>query len=123
MVIFLDTYAIIEIDRDNPNYRNYAFQQIDAVTTIFNLAEIYFYYLKNFGQNEADDIYNIIKPMAINVGDSIIKEAGKFKLLHLKKRLSFADCVGYATALKFNAKFLTGDYAFKDFDNVEFVKK
>ena len=122
MVVFLDTFAIIEIDKDNPNYRKYALVQADAITTIFNLIEVYFYYIKNHGQAEADDIYGIIKPMAVRIDDSIIKEAGKFKLIHLKKRFSFADCVGYITALKFNAKFLTGDYAFKGFENVEFVR-
>lgn len=122
MVIFLDTFAIIEIDRGNPNYRKYALKQIDAITTVFNLIEIYFYYLKNYGQIEADDVYKIIKDMAIEIDDYIIKEAGKFKLLHLKKRFSFADCIGYITALKFKAKFLTGDYAFKGLENVEFVR-
>ena len=122
MVIFLDTFAIIEIDKGNTNYRKYSIEKIEAVTTIFNVIEIYFYYLKNFGQDEADSIYEIIKPLSIEVDDSIIKNASKFKLLHLKKRYSFADCMGYQTAKKFNARFLTGDCAFKGLDNVEFVK-
>ena len=60
--------------------------------------------------------------MVIPINDGIIKEAMKFKLAHLKKRFSFADCIGYMTALKIKAKFVTGDYAFKGLENVEFIK-
>ena len=120
MVIFLDTYAIIEIDAANPNYSDYIKEQ--AITTIFNLLEVHFYYLKKFGQKEAAEIFDYIAPLAVYVDSSILKEANKFKLVHLKKRFSFADCIGYQTALMYNAKFVTGDYLFKDFDNVEFVK-
>ena len=122
MVIFLDTYAIVEIDTDNPRYRKYVLDSTDAATTIYNLSEIYFVYLKKFGQKEADEIYEIAKGMVIPIDDNIIKEAMKFKLAHLKKRFSFADCIGYMTALKIKAKFVTGDYAFKGMENVEFVK-
>ena len=122
MVIFLDTYAIVEIDTDNPIYRKYVLDSTDAATTIFNLSETYFVYLKKFGQKEADEIYEIAKGMVIPIDDDIIKEAMKFKLAHLKKRFSFADCIGYMTALKLQAKFITGDYAFKGMENVEFVK-
>ena len=122
MQYFLDTYALIEIATQNPVYRQYSLSPIDAVTTIFNLMEIHFYYLKNFGNEEAERIYALIIPLIINTDDDIIKEANKFKLANNKKRLSFTDCIGYMTALKQNAKFVTGDHAFKDFKNVEFVK-
>ena len=122
MVIFLDTYAIIEIDKNSPNYRKYALEATNAITTIFNLIEIHFYYLKKFGQKEADDIYNIIKPMVMRIDDPIIREANRFKLKFLKKRFSFADCIGYIAAQKYKAQFLTGDYMFKGLEGVEFVK-
>ena len=122
MVIFLDTYAIIEIAIDNPNYRKHALESKESITTVFNLIEAHFYYLKHYGQKEADKIYGIVKDIVTPVDDLILKKANEFKLIHLKKRFSFADCIGYATALKFNAKFLTGDYAFKGLDNVEFVR-
>jgi len=121
MVIFLDTYAIIEIDKGNSNYRKYSLTT-DAITTLFNLMEVHFYYIKNYGQKEADEIYSIVKSKVIPLDDSIIKEANKFKLKYLKKRFSFADCVGYITARKYNANFLTGDYMFKGVEGVEFVK-
>lgn len=121
MVIFLDTYAIIEIDKGNPNYKDY-FIGTNAITTAFNLIEVHLYYLKNFDEKEAEEVYGIVKQIVVRIDDSMIKDANKFKLKYLKKRLSFADCVGYITARRYNAKFLTGDYAFKDLENVEFVK-
>ena len=100
----------------------YVLDSKDAITTIFNLIETDFYYLKNLGKEEAGKAYNVVKTLVIPIDDSIIKEANAFKLANLKKRFSFADCVGYIAALKFNAKFLTGDYAFKGLENVEFVR-
>ena len=122
MVVFLDTYAIIEIAIQNPSYKPYELSSEEAITTIFNLTEIHFYYLKNFGIEEAEKAYNKVKSIIIPIDDSIIKEANTFKLKNLKRRFSFADCIGYVTARKYNARFLTGDYAFKGLEAVEFVK-
>lgn len=122
MQYFLDTYALIEIAKQNPDYKDYAISSIEAGTTIFNIMELHFYYLKNFGNEEAERIYNLISPLLISTDDEIIKDANKFKLANLKKRLSFTDCIGYVAALTLNLKFVTGDYAFKGLENVEFVK-
>ena len=122
MKYFFDTYAIIEILVQNPKYNNYTITPIEAGTTIFNIMEVHFYCLKNFGNDEAERIYSLILPLLISTDDDVIKNANKFKLANLKKRFSFVDCIGYMTALKLNAKFVTGDYAFKNFENVEFVK-
>ena len=122
MVIFLDTYAIIEIAIQNPDYKGYSLVSTEAITSVFNLMETHFYYLKNYGIAEAEKIYNVLKPLMVRIDDAIIKEANSFKLKNLKKRLSFADCIGYAAARKFGAKFVTGDYMFKGLEGVEFVK-
>lgn len=122
MRYLLDTYALIEIATQKPAYKEYSFDSMHAATTIFNLMELHFYYLKNYGHEEAEKIYKIVGEFLTGVDDEIIKEANKFKLQNLKKRMSFTDCIGYITALKLSAKFVTGDYAFKNFENVEFVK-
>ena len=122
MVIFLDTYAIIAIDTKSDSYSKYNLDPEESVTTVFNLAEAYFVYLKKFGEKEADGMYDVVREMIIPIDDSVIKEAMKFKLENTKKRLSFADCIGYMAAIKLKAKFVTGDYAFKNFEGVEFIK-
>ena len=122
MVIFLDTYALIEIDLGNPHFKKYTLTPTHAITTQLNLIELYFVYLKRFGEKEANRAYLQAKLLLVPVDDSIIKEAMKFKLYHLKKRYSFADCIGYVMAKKLGAPFLTGDYAFKGLEGVEFVQ-
>lgn len=122
MQYFLDTYALIEILSGNENYKKYPFDQEQAICTLFNLMEAHFYFLRKSGKEKADEAYELLKPLAVKIDDISLKEANSFKLKNLKKRLSFADCIGYITALRLNAKFITGDYAFKDFENVEFVK-
>ena len=119
---FLDTYAIIEILEGNENYKNYVFDKKQVMFTIFNLMEAHFYFLKNYGKAKANGVYDELKSLVVSVDDSIIKDANDFKLRNLRARMSFTDCIGYVSALKLNAKFVTGDYAFKNFDNVEFVK-
>ena len=122
MQYFLDTYALIEIAAQNPEYRRYTINPIEAGTTIFNIMELHFYYLKHFGSGEAEKIYDIVSPLIISTDDDIIKDANKFRLANNKKRLSFTDCIGYIASIKLKLKFVTGDYAFKGLDNVEFVK-
>ena len=94
MQCFLDTYALIEIATQNPGYRAYSINPIEAGTTIFNIMELHFYYLKHFGNEEAEKIYNLVSPLLISTDDDIIKDANKFKLANIKKRFSFADCIG-----------------------------
>ena|SRR3989338_8079570 len=122
MKYFFDTYALIEIFLQNPKYENYTLNPIEAGTTIFNIMELHFYCLKNFGDGEAEKIYNLVSSLIISTDDDIIKDANKFKLANLKKRLSFTDCIGYLSSIKLNLKFVTGDYAFKGLENVEFVQ-
>ena len=122
MQYFLDTYALIEIAARNPDYKDYTINSIEAGTTVLNVMELHFYYLKNFGNEEAEKIYNLVTPLIISTDDEIIKDANKFKLANLKKRFSFTDCVGYVAAIKLNLKFVTGDYAFKGLAAVEFVR-
>ena len=55
MNYFFDTYAIIEIIKQNPNYRIYINEE--ATITIFNLAEIYWSVLNDFGEEKADIVF------------------------------------------------------------------
>ena len=122
MQYFLDTYALIEIATQNPEYSDYTISPIEAGTTIFNIMELHFYYLKHFGNEEAERIYSLVIPLLISTDDDIIKDANKFKLANFKKRFSFTDCIGYVASIKLKLSFVTGDYAFKGMENVEFVR-
>ena len=116
---FFDTYAYFEIVRGNPKYKKY--EDSIAVTTIFNLAELNYGLKKEISKELADDITDRYADHVMDVHNEIIKEAMDLK--HRNKNLSIPDAVGYTVAKKLNIKFLTGDDDFKDFDNVEFVRK
>ena len=58
----------------------------------------------------------------VNIGDETLKEAIQFRKTLKKRRLSYADCIGYIYAKRHGMKFLTGDKEFENLPGVEFVK-
>ena len=115
---FFDTYALIELTKNNPNYIPYSDEVL--TTTLFNLVELYYGILRDFNEEKARYIYYKFKECANEVSDGIIFEASKLKLKN--KKLSYTDCIGYIFALKHNLRFLTGDKEFENMGKVEFVK-
>ena len=120
MKYFFDTYALIELAKNNPDYINYSGSVV--VTTIFNLAELYYSVLRDFNRQRAKEVFHKFKECADEVNDDVIFKAMEFKLTRKNQNLSYTDCIGYSYALKNGMKFLTGDRQFKGIDNVEFVK-
>ncbi|HDK42455.1 MAG TPA: type II toxin-antitoxin system VapC family toxin [Candidatus Pacearchaeota archaeon] len=118
---FFDTYAFIEIVKENKNYEPYK-KNIGIVTTIFNLMELHYSLLRTVGKAEADKHFDRLLSFIIEIPKEVIKEANHFKLINRKKRLSYVDCIGYIFSKRMGIKFLTGDNQFKDFENAEFVK-
>ena len=116
---FFDTYAFFEIIGGNPNYLPY--QDVRVITTIFNLAELNYNLKKEKDKKIADEITKKYWDFLVDVTFDDLKEAMNMKIKH--KDLSIPDVIGYITAKRFGVKFLTGDEGFKNFDNVEFVKK
>lgn len=118
---FFDSYAVVEIIDGNSKYEGYSDETF--VMTIFNLSEIYWFALREYNEKEADEIYYYFKQFVVEISDEILKEAIKFRKKNKKRRLSYADCIGYVFALKNNILFLTGDKEFQNLPNVEFVRK
>lgn len=119
---FWDTYAIAEFISGNPKFAK--FSQEPVAITIFNLAEIFWIALREYGEEKAEEIYNNYKQCVVEIDDEVIKEAIKFrKKVYKTKKISYADAIGYVYALKHKMKFLTGDKEFKELNNVEFVGK
>lgn len=118
---FFDTYAIIEIIKQNEKYLEYIDEE--ATITIFNLAEIYWSVLGDFGEEKANKVYEEYKKAVVEIDDETLKEAIKFRKKYKNRDMSYTDCIGYTYAKRHNMKFLTGDKEFQDLDNVEFVKK
>ncbi len=115
---FFDTYAFFEIIRGNPDYAKYA--GVQAITTIFNLAELNYNLKKEKGKAVADAYADKYAHYVVAVTADDIKEAMDLKVR--KKNLSIPDAVGYTIAMRHGVRFLTGDEDFRGMKGVEFVK-
>ncbi len=115
---FFDTYAMIELVDGNPAYARYA--EARPAFTKLNLYEFYLYLLRTSGFEVANRFLTHNCDLALDFGPDVIKEAAQLKLR--VKAMSMADTIGYVAAGKLGVRFLTGDKAFKDLPNVEFVK-
>ena len=120
MTYFFDTYAIIEIIKENKNYKPYSREEI--ITSILNLGELYYALLRDFDEKLANEWKEKLKECYLNINEGIVINAMKFKFENKNKNFSFIDCISYVLAKENNLKFLTGDKEFEDLDNVEFVK-
>ncbi|MBI2444856.1 hypothetical protein HYV43_00525 [Candidatus Micrarchaeota archaeon] len=117
---FFDSYALIELLKANANYFRYT--QSEIIMTNLNLFEVYHAFAKQYGQHRADRFFDDYKEKAIPYDEDVIRAAVLMKIRFADRRMSMADVIGYMVAAKKDVKFLTGDRAFEDLPNVEFVK-
>lgn len=120
MKYFYDSFAVIEFFKGNERVENY-FGEGLGVLTHFNLIEIHYAILREFTEQQADEFTKALVAFVVVPEVETILAASKFRVAHKKAGFSYTDCVGYLYALKHNMKFLTGDPAFREFPNVEFV--
>ena len=118
---FFDTYALIEIGKNNPHYAIYK-EDVRMILSVLNLMELAYFLLREKRENEIDEIFSNLIKFAVPYNKEILINAAKMKYEYKKERLSYVDCIGYFLAKKYCVKFLTGDQKFKDKDNVEFAK-
>jgi len=120
MKFFLDTYALIEIVKGNQKFQRYL--ESDAITLKDNLAELYYYLLRLYGENFANDALEKFSSIATEYPIGIIPKSMSFKHTNHKTKFSYIDCIGYTYALESKRFFLTGDRAFGGMKNVEIVR-
>ncbi|MFT4261040.1 MAG: PIN domain-containing protein [Candidatus Woesearchaeota archaeon] len=117
---FLDTYALIEILKENKNYEKY--KKGIFITTKLNLLELHYYLIRTTNEDVADEVFEDLEDLCVDISSDVYLNASRFKYLNKKKKLSFVDCISYLIARQENISFLTGDNAFEGFVGVEFVK-
>mgnify|MGYP001579147574 CR=1 FL=1 len=117
----LDTYALIEIAKQNVKFSEYLNSNF-AITDI-TLAEFYFVLLREDGENFADYWFKKLERYSLQVSKELLKEAIKFKYENRKQNISFFDAVDYIFSVKNGYYFVTGDKEFENMKNVEFKKK
>ena len=120
-IFFYDSYAVIEYIKNNPHFISYFEDHTDFIT-LFNLVEIYYSVLSESNKEKADAVLDTLFPLVVEPNKETIKEAMNLRLRHKKRKLSYADCVGYQIAKERKILFLTGDKEFKDLPNVIFLK-
>lgn len=120
MNFFFDSYAIIEILKNNPNYEK--FKNLTVFTNIINISEVYYHLINNAKEKIAKELISQLNIQLLNLDKESAIKAAEFKFQYKKEKLSYIDCLGYVIAKEINAKFLTGDEKFKNKNNVEFVK-
>jgi len=119
-VFYCDTYALIEIIGGNERYVIYTDHIL--ITSEYNLMELYYSFLKDYGKDMADLYFDEWNEFTVKIPSFILKKGMEIKLVNKNDRLSYVDCIGYAFALENGIKFLTGDSKFKGKNGVEFVK-
>jgi len=118
--IFFDSYTIIELINQNENYVRFSGELV--ITNALHLAEVHCHFLKEHNKQTADFWIRQLNFELINITTDIAIKGSSFKFENKKKKLSYADCIGYVTATEYNLKFLTGDNQFGYLEDVEFVK-
>ena len=98
---FFDTYAFFEVIRANPHYKPY--YETQAITTVFNLAELNYNLKKEMSKKAADELTEKYAAYLVHVAIDDIKEAMDMKLRN--KDLSIPDVIGYIVAKKHSVKF------------------
>ena len=118
---YLDTYALVELGKANPNYHRYL-RGMKVITSKLNLMELAYYLRRESRDSEVGAMFSRLSRYHIDASDAAFLNAAALKFKYRKRKLSYIDCLGYSIAKENGAKFLTGDEQFSDIDNVEFVK-
>jgi len=117
---FFDSYAIIEIFKNNPAYDKY--KEFIILTTSLNLAEVFYSLLNELDKQSADYLINNANFEFIEITPELALESSYFRYKNKKLNLSYADCLGYIVAKTMDIPFLTGDRGFQNMENVEYIK-
>lgn len=122
---FLDTWALIEILRDNPAYRRISSADRFA-TTRLNLMEMAFWL--RVRDMDAASPYRDFLPHVYTPSDDTMLQAVEFRKAHPEPakpgryRFSYVDAIGYTLARELGIPFVTGDRDFRELPGVEYLR-
>jgi predicted nucleic acid-binding protein len=120
---YLDTYAMIEYLRGNSKYLE-AISDTEWVTSLMNLIELYYLILRDHDEEMAERAFLAFRQSEVPIKDEDIKSGMTLRLKARARKidLSYADAIGYSISERMGARYLTGDSAFRNFPNVEFLR-
>ena len=82
---FLDTYALIEICKNNLNFSK--FRNTINFTSFMNLLELSYIISREFNQEKTNQIIDKLKNISLNINIEDVKRASDFRLKNTKKKL------------------------------------
>lgn len=118
-MLCLDTYALVEINNENPRYRDVVDE--DFIVTDIVLAEFYGVMYRKYNRKTADWWVGKLRDVTVSVPRKTMFSAMKFKA-DSKEKYSFFDCIGYVYARENGFEFVTGDKEFAGREGVRFVE-
>ncbi|MDA4113691.1 MAG: PIN domain-containing protein [Thaumarchaeota archaeon] len=118
---FYDSYAVLSYLSDDHGYAAY-FEKNTGVLTRLNLMEIHYAVLRIHGARAAHEVLEACSALEIDFSLPDVEAAMKLRYELRNLELSYADALGYHISKKEGLKFLTGDRAFAELPNVEFVR-
>ncbi len=123
MSLFLDSYAIVEMARDNSRYDFVEAEEV--ATSTLDLLEAYHVLTEAGGEALAMRILKELSTIATDLPKDLIPEIARFRLAKkgaTGRRFSYADAAGYVYALDRGHEFLTGAHEFEGLARVRFVR-
>ena len=123
MSVFLDSYAIIEMARDNPHYDPIEAETV--VTFIWNLLEAYYIFAQEGEGQLAERAFHKLAPVASGIPVDLVPEIARFRLESkgaTMRRFSYADAAGYVFARDRTLEFVTGAHEFEGFPGVRLLR-
>ncbi len=97
-MLCLDTYALVEIGRDNSRFMHILDEKF--VVTDLTMAEFYSLLYRQGNESIAQYWYNKLRDYLVNVNVDTLIKALKYRIDHKKENLSIFDCVGYIFAIE-----------------------
>ena len=119
--LFYDTYALYAIAVGQKNYLQFSYHH-HIITSIMNLYELYYSLLRDGKRELADAFVLRLLGCCQPITPEVIKKSSYFRILHIKKELSYIDCLGYLMALELHIPFLTGDSGFRGMAHTVFLR-
>lgn len=122
MTYYFDTYALVEIYKQNPSYLRYS-KDVSFILHSLNILEYVYFLLKE--NRPASDVTKALDELSrytVEYDSELLLKAAQMKKKFVHEKLSFVDCIGYQLALSKKVPFLTGDRMFRNKENVEFIQ-
>lgn len=116
---FFDTYALVALATGEPAYSPY--RGLPVVCERYNLLELAYKTHMAGGPDRARRALKRVHAKLLEPRRDQLLRAAALKASPEGKGLSYVDALGYVLAGEHGLRFLTGDRAFRDLPNVEFV--